>query len=90
MPVGARIRHGGLEKVLSSLDLDEGVRIESAGKKKMFVNRSASGAFVVQVGDDFYYLDSASQVAKLVEKIFGKNMKRTPTDIWSGQLQSLP
>lgn len=73
MPVGAKIRQGDLEKVLSSLDLDEGVRIESTGKKeKMFVNKSASGVFVVQVGNEFYYLDSTSQVAKLVEKVFGK------------------
>jgi hypothetical protein len=71
MPVGAKIRRGSLEKVLSSLDLDEGVRIESAGKK-MFVNKSASGVFVVQVGDEFYYLDSTSQVTKLVGRVFGK------------------
>ncbi|HEX6561395.1 MAG TPA: hypothetical protein VF016_05145 [Nitrososphaera sp.] len=71
MPVGAKIRQGDLEKVLSSLDLDEGVRIESAGKK-MFVNKSASGVFVVQVGNEFYYLDSTSQVAKLVDRVFGK------------------
>jgi hypothetical protein len=71
MPVGAKIRRGSLERVLSSLDLDEGVRIESAGKK-MFVNKSASGVFVVQVGNEFYYLDSTSQVAKLVDRVFGK------------------
>jgi hypothetical protein len=71
MPVGAKVRQSDLEKVLSSLDLDEGVRIESVGKK-MFVNKSASGVFVVQVEDEFYYLDSALQVAKLVDKVFGK------------------
>ena len=71
MPVGAKIRRGSLERVLSSLDLDEGVRIESTGKK-MFVNKSASGVFVVQVGNEFYYLDSTSQVAKLVDRVFGK------------------
>lgn len=74
MPVGTRIKQGDLEKALSSLDIDEGVRIESAGKeKKMFVNRSTSGIFVVQVGEEeFDYLDSAAQVINLAGKIFGK------------------
>jgi hypothetical protein len=76
MPAGTRIKQGGLENVLSSLDIDEGVRIESGGKKnekKMFVNRSTSGIFVVQVGEEeFYYLDSAAQVIKIADKIFGK------------------
>ncbi|AIC17105.1 hypothetical protein [Nitrososphaera viennensis] len=74
MPVAIRIKQGGLEKALSSLDIDEGVRIESGGKKKkMFVNRSTSGIFVVQIGEEeFCYLDSAAQVVKLADKIFGK------------------
>jgi hypothetical protein len=76
MPAGTRIKQGDLEKVLSALDIDEGVRIESSAtgkKKKMFINRSTSGVFVVQVGEEeFYYLDSAAQVAKLAYKVFGK------------------
>lgn len=71
MPVGTRLKQGELVRVLSSLDVDEGVRIE--GKSgKMFVNKSASGTFVVQVGEEFHYLDSAAQVVKLASKVFRK------------------
>lgn len=71
MPVGTRLKHGELVRMLSSLDVDEGVRIEGKGGK-MFVNKSASGTFVVQVGQEFHYLDSAAQVVKLANKTFGK------------------
>lgn len=69
MPAGTRIKQGSLGDAMSSLDIDEGIRIELAGKK-MFVNRGSSGIFVVQINDDFYYLDSAVQVIKLAGKVF--------------------
>jgi hypothetical protein len=80
MPVGKLIMKNSLAKALSMLDIDEGVRIEPASKKKrkdenkkIFVNKNLSGSFVIQAGDEnFYYLDSASQVIGLVDRIFDK------------------
>lgn len=85
---GTKIRHDQLRAQLESLDIDEGVRIESTlargkdgreGGNKIFINRDPSGAFVVQYGssDDFKYLDSARQVMRLVNKICGSR-----TSIW--------
>jgi hypothetical protein len=71
MPVGIRLKQGEVVQTLSSLDVDEGVRVEGKGGK-MFVNRSASGTFVVQVGKEFHYLDSAAQVMKLAAETLGK------------------
>ncbi|MGI0020241.1 MAG: hypothetical protein ACREAY_07200 [Nitrososphaera sp.] len=67
MPAGTRIAN--LVQKLDSLDFDEGVRVESRGKK-MFVNRSPSGAFIVQSGDTFHYIGTAGQVARLVKTTF--------------------
>ncbi|HVX02988.1 MAG TPA: hypothetical protein VHA09_07510 [Nitrososphaera sp.] len=72
MSTGTELKQHSLGKVLSSLDIDEGVRIECRGKKKMFVNRRPSGIYVAQTGDVFYYFDSAVQVTRLVAKVFGK------------------
>jgi hypothetical protein len=56
MAVGVLIKHSRLGKTISSLDFDEGTRIESSGKnKKIFINRSPSGNFVVQVGETEFY-----------------------------------
>ena len=75
MPAGTQVRPGDLAKKLESLDIDEGIRIES-GKNKLFVNKSPSGTFVVQFGnsDDFRYLDSARQVVYLAKKSLGKGI----------------
>jgi hypothetical protein len=72
MPRGARIKTSELEKRLAALDIDEGIRVEYADKK-MFINKNASGTFVVQFGDssDFRYLQSARQVISLVNSTFG-------------------
>ncbi|WP_337862578.1 hypothetical protein [Nitrososphaera sp.] len=43
-----RIGQDELLKKLESLDIDEGIRVELGGGRKMFVNRSPSGTFVVQ------------------------------------------
>jgi hypothetical protein len=71
MPRGTRIKAGELADRLAALDIDEGIRIEKAGGK-MFVNRNASGIFVVQFGSDFQYLGSAKQVISLIKSRFGR------------------
>lgn len=71
MPGGTRIKAGELADRLAALDIDEGIRIEKAGGK-MFVNRNASGIFVVQFGSDFQYLCSAKQVTSLIKSKFGR------------------
>jgi len=70
MPRGTRIKTGELAGRLAALDIDEGIRIEKTGSK-LFVNRNASGVFVVQFGTDFQYLDSAKQVISMVKSKFG-------------------
>jgi hypothetical protein len=69
-----------LIKKLLTLDIDEGVRIESPIQgKKMFVNKNASGIFVVQLviknkscdyDKDVRYFDSAEQVLEFVNLTF--------------------
>ena len=61
-----------LQNTLASLDIDEGVRIESGRKKKIFVNRNTAGTFIIQNSCQFHYLDTKEQVANLIEKTFGK------------------
>jgi len=70
MPRGTRIKTGELAGRLAALDIDEGIRIEKTGNK-MFINRNASGVFVVQFGSDFQYLDSAKQVISMINSKFG-------------------
>jgi hypothetical protein len=67
---GTRIKTGELANKLAALDIDEGIRIET-GVDKMFVNRNASGVFVVQSGTEFQYVDSAKQVVKVIKSKFG-------------------
>lgn len=73
LPAGTRVKQGELLERLESLDIDEGIRIES-GRNKAFINKSPSGTYVVQFGDseDFRYIDSAEQMAKLVKATFRK------------------
>jgi hypothetical protein len=69
-----------LIKKLLTLDIDEGVRIESPIQgKKMFVNKNASGIFVVQLviknkscdyDKDVRYFDSVEQVLEFVNLTF--------------------
>ena len=70
MPRGTRIRARDLAGRLAILDIDEGIRAENADDK-MFVNRNASGVFIVQYGSDFQYLESAKQVIKTIKSKFG-------------------
>ena len=73
-----------LAKKLQTLDIDEGVRIEESSiqAKKIFVNKNASGTFVVQLAvlavnnqkssdnNDIKYFDSADQVIEFVNSQF--------------------
>jgi hypothetical protein len=68
-----------LIKKLLKLDLDEGIRIESSIQgKKAFVNKNASGIFVIQLvimnkscdNKDVRYFDSAEEVAEFVNLTF--------------------
>ena len=76
---------------LSSLDIDEGLRIEiSIQGIKVFINRTASGTFVLQLSHDkddknnrnnnnnFVYFDSAEEIIKLIKSKFGRKFS-----IWS-------
>jgi hypothetical protein len=66
---GNRIKPSELVEKLATLDVDEGIRIESAGRQ-MFVNKNASGVFVLQFGSEFLYLDSAKQVLSAIKSKF--------------------
>ena len=73
-----------LANKLQALDIDEGIRIQGSAiqGKKIFVNRNASGIFVVQVAvnnqkssaiydnNDIKYFDSVEQVIELVNSQF--------------------
>jgi hypothetical protein len=72
MPRGTRINMSELAEKLTTLDIDEGIRVEHANRT-MFINKNSSGTFVVQLGDsDFRYLQSARQVISLIQLTFGK------------------
>jgi hypothetical protein len=84
-----KIRTRNLTSKLLSLDIDEGLRIESSVQGiKLFINRSASGTFVLQFcnnkdvkenrNKDFVYFDSAEEVIKLIKMKFGRNFS-----VWS-------
>jgi hypothetical protein len=73
-----------LTKKLQTLDIDEGLRIEESSiqGRKIFINKNASGIFVVQVAvnnqnssaiydnNDIKYFDSVEQVIELVNSQF--------------------
>jgi hypothetical protein len=73
-----------LAKKLQTLDIDEGLRIEESSiqGRKIFINKNASGIFVVQVAvnnqnssaiydnNDIKYFDSVEQVIDLVNSQF--------------------
>jgi hypothetical protein len=75
-----QIKERDLLKRLASLDLDEGIRIEGQSQTpKIFINRNASGNFVVQFVDsmnslnNIKYLYSPAEVMKFVKSTFDKN-----------------
>ena len=83
-----------LLRELFSLDIDEGLRIESSSKDtRLFINKSASATFVLQLcnnkdekenssnnnnNNNFVYFDSAEEVIKYIKIKFGRNFS-----IWS-------
>jgi hypothetical protein len=69
-----------LANKLLTLDIDEGIRIESSiQKKKIFINKTASGIFVVElitrnaVNSDIRYFDFVNDVVKFVKSSFNKH-----------------
>ncbi len=73
-----------LTSKLLSLDIDEGLRIESSVSGiRLFINKSASGTFVLQLcnnnndkenrNNNFVYFDSAKEVIKFIKMKFGRN-----------------
>ena len=84
-----KIKTRNLTSKLLSLDIDEGLRIESSVHGiKLFINRSASGTFVLQFcnnkddeenkNNNFVYFDSTEEVIKLIKMKFGRNFS-----VWS-------
>ena len=93
MPWGKAITQSQLDSKLLTLDIDEGIRIErkaapagAKGKKsktpfvvdKMFVNRRASGTYVIQHGEKFYYLQNPQEVKAIINEKFA-----APFVIWA-------
>jgi hypothetical protein len=79
MGVGRLLDRKNLMQELKSLDLDEGIRMESRPEdKKIFVNRNVNGIFVIQVtdfdgrgkDDEISYHDSPSEVIKVAKRNF--------------------
>jgi hypothetical protein len=75
--VGTKLKQGKLLRRLESLDIDEGIRIETRKgdrKEKLFVNRRPSGTFVVQLDNsqEFEYFDSAFHAVGFVRDRAGK------------------
>jgi hypothetical protein len=69
-----------LANKLLTLDIDEGIRIESSNQeKKIFINKTASGIFVVEsvtrnaVNSDIRYFDFVNDVVKFVKSSFNKH-----------------
>jgi hypothetical protein len=72
-----------LQRILETLDIDEGVRIEKSGERhKMFISKSPSGIYAIQVTSGssqkhnqdtkIEYLDSADKVLTMIMSIFRK------------------
>jgi hypothetical protein len=85
-----KVKKRNLTNKLLSLDIDEGLRIESSVYGiRLFINKSASGTFVLQFcnnnkddkenrNNNFVYFDSAEEVIKLIKIKFGRNFS-----VWS-------
>ena len=68
MPRGTKIKMNELADRLTTLDIDEGIRIEYANSK-LFINKNASGIYVVQFDDEdnFRYFDSSNKVSNFIK-----------------------
>jgi hypothetical protein len=89
-----KVKTRDLLRELLSLDIDEGLRIESSSKgTRLFINKSASATFVLQLcnnkdekeninnnnnNNNFVYFDSAEELIKYIKIKFGRNFS-----IWS-------
>jgi hypothetical protein len=84
-----KVMKRNLKNKLLSLDIDEGLRLESSVLGiRLFINKSASGTFVLQFcnnkvdkenrNNNFVYFDSAEEVIKLIKIKFGRNFS-----VWS-------
>lgn len=85
-----KVKTRNLTNKLLSLDIDEGLRVESSVHGiRLFINKSASGTFVLQFcnnnkddkenrNNNFVYFDSAEEVIKLIKIKFGRNFS-----VWS-------
>jgi hypothetical protein len=87
-----KVKTRDLLRELLSLDIDEGLRIESSSKDtRLFINKSASATFVLQLcnnkdekensnnnNNNFVYFDSAEELIKYIKIKFGRNFS-----IWS-------
>ena len=70
-----------LANKLLTLDIDEGIRIESSTQQKIFINRNALGIFVVQLttnnkaSDDnnIRYFGFVNEVVQFVKSSFKKH-----------------
>ena len=84
-----KVKTRNLTSKLLSLDIDEGLRIESSVHRiRLFINKSVSGTFVLQLcnnkddkenrNNNFVYFDSAEEVIKFIKMKFGRNFS-----VWS-------
>ena len=84
-----KVKTRNLTSKLLSLDIDEGLRIESSVHGiRLFINKSVSGTFVLQLctskddkeneNNNFVYFDSAEEVTKFIKMKFRRNFS-----VWS-------
>jgi hypothetical protein len=84
-----KVKKRDLPRKLLSLDIDEGLRIESPNQHlRLFINKTASGTFVLQLCKDkddkanrnsnFVYFDSAKEIIKFINTKFGRRFS-----VWS-------
>jgi hypothetical protein len=75
-----------LSHKLLTLDIDEGIRIESIKnrKKKMYINKRTSGCFVLEIINsdstdmtEIRFCNNVKYIHKLIDSIFGKEYSVT-------------
>lgn len=75
-----------LSHKLLTLDIDEGIRIESIKnrKKKMYINKRTSGCFVLEIINsdstdmtEIRFCSNVKYIHKLIDSIFGKEYSVT-------------
>jgi hypothetical protein len=75
-----------LSRELLTLDIDEGIRIESTKnrKKRMYINKRTSGCFVLEIAypnssdmTEIRFCSDIKYIHKLIENIFGNEYSVT-------------